>query len=207
MTKPYDLRHKPCPEPVLTVKRLFTENPNLTQLSVMVSDEVNVNNLKRFAINQNLNFKAENQSDYYLLSLSKTNFKPILDHHNDLSNLVKNELPLIKSTTVIFITNDTLGNGEPEFSNTLMDLFLQSLEASEHKPLALLLINRAVLLLSPDSTSRISLDTLQAKNIEILACGLCLEYYKIKEFVPKNQITNMYSIIEMLMTSSKVIKL
>ncbi len=207
MTKPYDLRHKPCPEPVLTVKRLFTENPNLTHLSVMVSDEVNVNNLKRFALNQNLNFKVENQSDYYLLFFSKTNFKPILDHHNALSNLAKNEFDLIKSNTVIFITNDTLGTGEPEFSNTLMDLFLQSLETSEHIPRALLLINRGVLLLSPDSSSSISLNALQAKNIEILACGLCLEYYKIKEFIPKDQITNMYNIIEMLMTSSKVIKL
>ena len=69
-----DLRNLPCPMPVLKVKEEFLNKPDLNCLTVLVSDEINVNNLNRFAISQNLDFQSELKDDIYKIILTKPDY-------------------------------------------------------------------------------------------------------------------------------------
>ena len=57
-----------------------------------------------------------------------------------------------------------------------------------------------------------NLQTLQVLNgfksegCEVLACGLCVDYYKLNEEIPKEQIINLPAICEYLFSASKVLQ-
>jgi hypothetical protein len=107
--------------------------------------------------------------------------------------------------TVIFISRDVLGEGDRDFSNQLLNLFLQSLYEGGHRPRAILMANTGVKLLQPDSQFAKVLSDFQAAGCDVLACGLCVDYYGLKEVVPKEQITNMFAICEYLSAAEKVL--
>ena len=47
---------------------------------------------------------------------------------------------------------------------------------------------------------------MEAQGVEILTCGTCLDYYKLKETLAVGGVTNMYVIAEKLSAAGKVIK-
>ena len=69
----------------------------------------------------------------------------------------------------------------------------------------MLLANSGVRLMDPESPCVKVLDELKEKGVEVLACGLCLDYYGLKEKVKTEQITNMYAICEYLFAAEKVL--
>ena len=66
--------------------------------------------------------------------------------------------------------------------------------------------NAGVKLLAPDSPSFKVLDDFKNAGVEVLACGLCVEFYGLKGKIPVEQITNMFAICEFLMVADKVIQ-
>ena len=48
---------------------------------------------------------------------------------------------------------------------------------------------------------------LQEKGVEIISCGTCLDYFKLKEKLLVGEISNMYSIYETLFNAGKVINI
>lgn len=110
-----------------------------------------------------------------------------------------------KVGTVVFLGKDKFGDGDPEFSTTLISLFLQTMFASGHKPRAILLANTGVRLMSKQSSSRKVLNDFKEAGVEVLACGLCVEFYKLKEEIPTAQITNMFAICEYMFAADRVI--
>ncbi len=49
--------------------------------------------------------------------------------------------------------------------------------------------------------------TLSESGVKILSCGTCLDFYGIKDDLAIGEISNMYTIVESMNTSNKVIKL
>lgn len=109
--------------------------------------------------------------------------------------------------TVIFLGKDKFGEGDPEFSNTLISLFLQTTLASGHQPRAIVMANSGVKLMSKNSSSLKVLNDFKNTGVEVLACGLCVEFYKLKGEIPAEQITNMFAICEYMFAADKVITL
>ena len=48
---------------------------------------------------------------------------------------------------------------------------------------------------------------LVSKGVEIISCGTCLDYFKLKEKLLVGEISNMYSIYETLFNAGKVINI
>jgi selenium metabolism protein YedF len=110
-----------------------------------------------------------------------------------------------KVGTVVFLGKDKFGEGDAEFSTTLVSLFLQTMLASGHLPRAILLANTGVKLMSKQSSSLKVLNDFKEAGVEVLACGLCVEFYKLKEEIPSAQITNMFAICEYMFAADKII--
>ena len=109
--------------------------------------------------------------------------------------------------SVVFISREQLGDGDPDFSKTLANVFLQTLYESGHQPRAILLANTGVKMMKSDSAAFKVLQDFKAAGCEVLACGLCVEFYGLKGEVPKEQITNMFAICEYLSAAEKVISI
>lgn len=110
-----------------------------------------------------------------------------------------------KSKTVV-ITSKCLGSGSEELGIILMRNFLYTLTQFEKAPKEIILLNTGVYLATTDSHAIDSLRQLASKETQVLACGTCLDYYELKDRLEVGEVTNMYSIAEILLSSKEIVK-
>lgn len=202
MTEELDLRGLACPEPVLATKR-FLDKKEHERVTALVDDEVCVSNLERLARTMKASCSVEKHTDYFSVLISIGN-EPA--HQDETKSSDAGTLKSAKTGTVIFISKDQLGQGDIEFSQTLLDVFLQSYLEGGHSPQAILLANSGVKLLAREARSKKVLDDFRERGTEVLACGLCVEYYSLKNDIDSKQITNMFAICEYLNAAEKLIQ-
>lgn len=108
--------------------------------------------------------------------------------------------------TAIFVTASTLGKGDDGLGNILMKNFFLTLSETDSVPEYILLINGGVYLAAEGSPVLDTLELLLEKGAQVLSCGTCLDFYKLKEKLKVGTVTNMYTIRDILV-ESKVITL
>ncbi len=204
-----DLRGLMCPEPVLRTKKILDAKPE-GAIEVLVDSDINVMNLTRLANSLGLSLSAiENEDGYQVLIGARGK-----EHSHSTQNQAlpsKSASPARsgqgadEKRAVVFISKDTFGEGDRDFSVNLINVFLQTILQAGHKPQAILLANTGVRLLDPDSSVMKVLSDFKEAGVAVLACGLCVEFYGLKDKIPKEQITNMYAICEYLFSADKLI--
>jgi selenium metabolism protein YedF len=108
---------------------------------------------------------------------------------------------------VYLITSDKIGSQDPELGSRLMSTFFLKLIQAKSLPSCILLMERGVQLLLPDSPCLDPIKVLEGRGIEILACQTCLDYYGIMEKMGAGKVSNMPDIIEAMQAAGKVIHL
>lgn len=207
-----DLRGLSCPQPVIRTKRLIDCGDYLTVEALVDDDDVCVNNLQRLARSNGALIAIEKCDSYYKVTITKSE-----GAHATVSAHEHSELATQSSKSgfasdgterpaVLFLGKDYLGEGDAEFSRTLMNVFLQTTFESGLRPQAVLLMNSGVNLLAKGSQSLKVLSDFKAAGCEVLACGLCVDFYKLKDDIPKEQITNMFAICEYLFSADRIIQ-
>jgi len=201
MKKELDLRGLTCPEPVLRTKKVI-DDQTIQTVEVLVDSEVNVENLARLARSQNFAFSKDIHGDHFKVNL-------VRDASTQSLAQPATSAETASGGTIIFITRDTFGQGasasDHDFSLNLMNVFLQTAIKSGHQIRAVLLANSGVKLMDPNGVHHQVLQEIKDSKVEVLACGLCLDYYGLKDKVPVEQITNMFAICEYLFAAQKVL--
>ena len=100
---------------------------------------------------------------------------------------------------VLLLTKDYLGEGSEELGRNLMKSFLYVLTEADVKPKAIYCINSAVNMLVTGSEHLDNLTALEAAGVTIAGCGICLDFYEVKDKVQVGTITNLYAITESMM--------
>lgn len=210
MSEKLDLRGLLCPEPVLATKRAFDQK-NPDSIEALVDDEVCVSNLQRLAKSLKADCSVSQMQDHFLVCIHRTGTRAASEEKRQADRVTAgaeeiSERQNLKSL-VLFISKDYFGEGDEDFSRTLLNVFLQSMKEGGHRIRAILLANSGVKLMAKDSGARKVLEDFAKDGIEVLFCGLCVEYYGLKEAIPKEQITNMFAICEYLNAADKIIQL
>lgn len=190
--KVLDLRGLVCPMPVINTKKYFDSIKD-GSAKVLVDNEVAKNNLEKFAISNGFKCSTETGENDFILIMEKTNVE-----------FVKEE---IDEEFSILIGSNKLGNGDDSLGETLMKSYIYALSESDKLPRKLMFLNSGVKLVAKESSVLESLESLQNKGVEIASCGICLDFYGLKEKVAVGEITNMYAIVEEMNSIAKLIKL
>jgi selenium metabolism protein YedF len=106
---------------------------------------------------------------------------------------------------VVAIQRNRLGDGAEELGTILIKGFVNTLPETTLKPKTIVFLNSGIFLALKDSPVLESLKKLENMGIEILVCGTCLDYYKMKEELGVGKISNMYEILERLSHAGNVI--
>lgn len=207
-----DLRGLICPEPVLRTKKLL-DDASIEKVEAIVDGEVNVNNLNRLARSLKMQFASASKDDNFVVTIERN--KSAADaasaatasghSHVDPASMKASPSTQSEVGNVVFLGKDKFGDGDPEFSTTLLNMFLQTMFESGQRPRALLMANTGVRLMSPDSPALKVLNDFKEAGCDVLACGLCVEFYGLKGKIPVEQITNMFAICEYIFAADKVI--
>ncbi len=204
MEKRVDLRGLVCPEPVLRTKKLL-DDKSIDMIEALVESDVNVKNLARLVKSNNASMSCSNEGDHYKVVITRTTAEQLAPEELEALREAQKESSKQKVGTIVFLSKNTFGEGDKDFSESLMNVFLQTMFDSGHRPRALLLANTGVKLMDPGGPSVQVLAQFHEAGCEVMACGLCLDYYGLKDRVPGEQITNMFTICEYLMTADRVI--
>jgi len=187
-----DARGLPCPEPVVMTKKAL-EKIEAGKLTVLLDNLTSLQNVQRFVKTQGHSFEVKIDGSVFQVEITKK------ARQDDQAEKM--------SRTVIVITSDELGSGDPDLGQLLITSFINTLPESENRPAKMLFINRGVLLTTEGSRVLDTLQHLEGEGVEIFSCGTCLNHYGLKEKLKAGQVTNMYDTVESLMSAEKVIRL
>ncbi|MCI5675515.1 MAG: sulfurtransferase-like selenium metabolism protein YedF [Ezakiella sp.] len=186
-----DARGLLCPQPVILTKAELNK-PEVNETSTFVDNEVAVSNLQKLAESIGAKSKVDAYDGYWDVTITKSDAAA--------ANIAKQE------KTVIAISRNFLGHDE-ELGKILIKSFIYTITEADHKPEEILFFNSGAKLVASDSEVLGDLKKLEEAGVKINTCGICLDYYNIKEDVQVGGITNMYAIYEAMATASHLINI
>ena len=192
--KELDLRNKSCPIPLVETRKFINNNKN-TDFKIILDNEVSFLNIKKYLENNKINYSSNKSDELYI-------FEVIFDGNEKLSH----EKFEVKNFSIL-IMSDLFGEGDEELSRVLMKSYFYALDESITLPSNIIFINSGVKLLTENYDVIKHIESLKNRGVSILACGICTDYYKLKDHIKVAEITNMYSIIEILNNSDSVIRI
>ncbi len=195
--KEIDCRGLPCPQPVINTKNALEELKSGERLCVLVDNEAAVQNVSRFAEAQGHSIEVEKLDGAWKIVITKG------ERATSEVPISCGETPAYPSCVVL--SSKGMGQGDPTLSTLLLKAFLKTLLEARERPSRIVCYNEGVFLALEDSEVLEDLKNLEREGIEILVCGTCLDYYRVKEKLAVGKISNMYDIVETVL-SSRVFK-
>jgi len=194
--KEIDCRGMACPQPVITTKRALDQLKE-GDLIVIVDNPSSCENVERFARSQGCPVNIEKKGQDFHIHIQKVTGT----HEGKLTMQIEK----VKKV-VVYINSDLLGGGDEALGSFLMKAFLKTLLDLEKMPDRLILINSGVRLASEASQALDTLSLLSKKGVEIVSCGTCLDFYKLREKMCVGKISNMFDIIQSMLEADCLIK-
>ena len=190
-----DVRGSLCPKPVIETKKVSDANPDAV-ITTIVDNEVSRDNVEKFGKSRGYGVAIrQDGKDFYLTMTPNDN--PAADGSCETMSY---------GNRVILMTKDYLGEGSEELGRNLMKTFWVCMLEADVKPSKIYFINSSVKMVVNDSVHLENIKKLADAGVEIAACGICLDFYGVKENVGVGSITNMYAITDSIL-GDNIVKL
>jgi len=186
-----------CPYPVVETRKQMLATPKET-ITVLVGDQTAKENVSRLA--EKMGYQVHWQS-------KALNFELVLTPAGETAQPRPQDTGSSNSdgSTVIYCGSDTMGQGDREFGQILLKNFLATLLEFDPLPDNIFFVNSGVNLVCTGSEALEALNQLACKGVDIASCGLCLDYYNLKDELKVGRVTNMFDTVETQLNAARVI--
>ncbi len=192
--KTLDCRHQRCPQPVVETRRLMLAEPGAA-LTVLVGDEAARDNIGRLATGQGYTVAVTPAEGGFTLRLDPGT-KPPEDRAQGAAT----------GPTVILVAAETMGHGDDDLGRVLLRNFLMTLQDLDRTPDVLFFVNGGVRLTCSGSELLEPLRKLADAGCDLASCGLCLDFFGLKESLAVGRVTTMLEIAGTLGRAGRVIR-
>jgi len=189
--KTIDCTGKTCPLPVIETKKALEEG-HMDALAIIVDNPTSLENVMRFLQSQGFSVSVMEENEKH--RIEATRCQPD-------EEVIKTEKKFL-----VFIDGETVGRGSEELGQILMRSFLITLKELNPIPWRIIFMNSGVKLSVEGSPYLEPLNNLMTMGVEILCCGTCLDYYKLKEKLKVGRVSNMFEIASSFLEATNVIK-
>ena len=189
-----DCKGLACPLPVVKAKKYF-DSIESGEATIIVDNLVAKDNIVKLAKGSGNESIVEEKEGLYFIKITK-----------EKCEAVNEETKESKKFTLL-VSTDKLGMGDDKLGDMLMKSYIFALSEADTVPTDLLFINGGVNLTIDTSPVLDSLKKLIERGANILVCGACLDFYNVKDKLSLGEITNMYTIVELMNSADKTIKL
>ena len=190
-----DCRGQQCPQPVVQTRKLMLAQP-ASALKVLVDDDVSRDNVTRLAKSLGYSASVNQVESNFEISLT-----PGLAPEKAIVGTAK------PGPSVIFIASDEMGRGDSKLGQILMKNFIFTLIEADTSPDAIYFVNNGVKLTVGGSDVIEPLAELANRGVDIASCGLCLEFFNVKETLAVGRISNMLELVNALESAGNIIRL
>ena len=195
---------EPCPNPVLRCKRLLDhESPQ--NIEVIVDNEAAMDNVSRYLTSKGMHID-DTQKNGKLWTIKASRSDSVGAPQADQASPAKAEQKQAGPTKIlIFLTSDTVGQGDDTLGSRLMGNFLNTLPELGDSLWRIIMVNGAVKLATAGSPAIDTLKKLEASGVSILVCGTCLEFFQLMGQKEIGQVTNMLDVVTSQQVADKII--
>lgn len=202
MEKIIDCKGMACPLPVVNAKKASEQlNPG-DVLTVLVDNEIAVQNLTRFARHKGFAPTAEKKGENDYAVVMRISGEAAAAREE----AVACNLDTRRKGMLVVLSGSTMGTGDAKLGTSLMKAFVFALTRQDQLPDTILCYNTGAYLTCEGADTLEDLKLLEGEGVTILTCGTCLDFYGLKEKLAVGGVTNMYDIVERMESAAQIIK-
>lgn len=191
-----DARGLVCPKPVINTKK---ELDKIEQGIVIVKVDNNIAKQNILKLSNSLQCESKViKEDEGLISIEIKKGENVIIEETKQEEL---------EDKCIFISSNKMGSGNDELGEVLMKGFIYTLTESKPYPKNIVLVNSGVKLSTENYDTVENLKILEDAGVQILSCGTCLDYYGLNENLKVGNVTNMYTIVDIMKNSLQTISI
>jgi selenium metabolism protein YedF len=189
--KELDLRGRPCPQPVVETRKALATNDALVAL---VDNPASAENVKRMATSMGCSVDIQQQGESLIhLTIQKGAGETCQTCET-------------QPWVAVLISSDRFGEGDDELGRKLMKGFIKTLPELDQRPECVIFVNAGVHFVVTGSEVLEALKGLEKNGVQILACGTCLDHFRIKDQVAVGNVSNMLEIASTLASADRVVR-
>ena len=203
MEKIIDCKGMACPLPVVNAKKASEEMGPGDQLTILVDNEIAVQNLTRFAEHKGFTVSAEKKGE--------KEYAVVMGISGAVAEEAKEEsvacvMDVRRKGMLVVLSANVMGTGDPKLGTALMKAFVFALTKQDQLPDTVLCYNTGAYLTCEGADTLEDLKLLESEGVTVLTCGTCLDFYGLKEKLAVGGVTNMYDIVERMENAAQIIK-
>ena len=202
MEKIIDCRGMACPLPVINAKNASEELQAEDLLTVLVDNEIAVQNLTRFAEHKGFRVSAQKKAEKeyaVVMGISAAAEAPLAEE-------IACAVDTRRKGMLVVLSGNVMGSGDTKLGTSLMKAFVFALTKQDQLPDTILCYNTGAYLTCEGADTLEDLKLLESEGVTILTCGTCLDFYGLKEKLAVGSVTNMYDIVERMENAAQIIK-
>ena len=203
MEKIIDCKGMACPLPVVNAKKAAEAlNPG-DALTVLVDNEIAVQNLSRFAEHKGYSVSAwKRDGKEYLVTMVIAGATSESAKEEEIACVTDSR----RKGMLVVLSGNVMGTGDAKLGTSLMKAFVFALTKQDQLPDTILCYNTGAYLTCEGADTLEDLKLLESEGVTILTCGTCLDFYGLKEKLAVGGVTNMYDIVERMENAAQIIK-
>ena len=203
MEKIIDCKGMACPLPVVNAKKASEELKAGDVLTVLVDNEIAVQNLTRFGEHKGYSVTAEKKAEKeYAVIMTVSGAAAEETQEEDIACVLDSR----RKGMLVVLSANVMGTGEAKLGTSLMKAFVFALTKQDQLPDTILCYNTGASLTCEGADTLEDLKLLESEGVTILTCGTCLDFYGLKEKLAVGGVTNMYDIVERMESAAQIIK-
>lgn len=195
-----DARGLTCPGPVLLVKEAVEET-NGQEIIVLIDNAASRENVVRFLESKGYSISDSQEGGIYRVAArcdAEVSVRQKEEPADDRSGISKQKI-------LVLITTDCLGSGDDLLGGKLMVSYLKTIKEMATDLWQLIFVNSGVKLTTMSSPVLKELQEYEQSGVIILACGTCLEHYRLSAEKAVGGTTNMLDIVTATQLADKVV--
>ena len=203
MERTIDCKGMACPLPVVNAKKASEELHAGDVLTVLVDNEIAVQNLTRFAEHKGFGVSAEKKADQEYAVIMQITGGAAEPAREEKAACVMDSR---RKGMLVVLSANVMGTGDPKLGTSLMKAFVFALTKQDQLPDTILCYNTGAYLTCEGADTLEDLKLLESEGVTVLTCGTCLDFYGLKEKLAVGGATNMYDIVERMENAAQIIK-
>lgn len=183
-----DVKGKKCPEPLIIVKRAIKSAASDETFTVISDNEQATCNLEGMLTEMKIKFFCTRGEKENTLTFSLDGREVVVSEEEPTC-----PVPEKREGYVVVISSDQMG-GNAELGKMLMRGYVNSLSQQDRLPAKIVLYNSGVLITDKDSDTVHALKEMSDEGVDIILCGVCVDFFEFKEKMGVGRISNMMEI-------------
>ena len=207
MEKIIDCKGLNCPLPVVNAKKAAEELAAGDTLTVLVDNEIAVQNLLRFASGKGFAAASERKAEKeFSVTMEIAASQSIPAAAEEAGEEIACTPDARKKGMLVVLSANVMGSGEEKLGKSLMKAFVFALTKQDQLPETILCYNTGAYLTCEGADTLEDLKSMEAEGVTVLTCGTCLDFYGIKDKLAVGTVTNMYDIVERMEKAKTIIR-